>query len=257
MQIKSILFISFLFFPSMAFCQSNIALEKKLSNSFQKISNWSAEKYGKNSFDSLELFNDNFEKQALSTLNRNPESLKSKFDQLNKMGLKITSSKDGFLRIYSWDDQTGGTQRRFRNIYQTQTAGITKAFIKKNDPGVTPLKIYDLTINKQRYYILTELFIGSSALFYFKVKLLRVEKNVLNNNLKLISTKSGLTNELSYEIDYSARINKDNEHKIEHFYPYYNSDEKEISIPLVQADGKFTNKRITYKLIGAYFKKVI
>lgn len=257
MQIKPILFISYLFFSSIAFCQSNISLEKKLSNSFQKISNWSAEKYDKGSYDSLELFNDNFEKLALSTLNKNPESLKSKFDQLNKMGLGITSSKDGFLRIYSWDDQTGGTQRRFRNIYQTQTAGITKAFIKENDLGGTTLKIYDLTINKQKYYILTELFIGISALFYFKVKLLRIEENELNNNIKLISTKSGLKNELSYEIDYSARINKKDNHKIEYFYPYYNSDKKEISFPLVQADGKFTNKRITYKLIGTYFKKVI
>lgn len=252
---KTIALILFLLVTKDLYSQNARNTEIQLNRAFKKIAEWSDDKYGNQSYDSLSLFNNQFEKLALNLLNKNSETLRMKFNQLTKIGLQITTSEDGLLRIYSWDDQTGGTMRRFRNIYQIKSASITKAFTKADEDDLANLKIYDLIINNRKYYLLSRFFTGSTALFHFKLQLLSIEKDKLNDKAKLIITKTGLKNNLIYEVDYSASLNRNSNDKLEHFYPNYNHDKKEISIPLLLADGKFTNKRIIYRLCGNYFKK--
>ena len=96
---KTLLSILLLFISSQAFCQNSLSSEKSLLKSFHKITNWSSNNYGDHDYDSLAKFNDNFEKQLLLFLTKNPASLKSKFDQLKKTGLQTTTSEDGLFNL--------------------------------------------------------------------------------------------------------------------------------------------------------------
>ena len=145
--------------------------------------------------------------------------------------------------------------RRFRTIYQFKGKETAPALVKKSNEESTNLKIDIISIGNKKYYLSTQLFIASSALFYFKVKFFSIEGNKLNDHVQLISTKTGLKNQLGYEVDYSSRVNKNSEEKLEYFYPHFDYGKKEITIPLLREDGKFTDRKITYKLVGSYFKK--
>ncbi len=87
------------------------------------------------------------------------------------------------------------------------------------------------------------------------MQILSIEKNKLNDKIKLNLTKAGLKNSLHYEVDYSLSANRNNSDELKHLCPYYGSDKKEISIPLLLTNGKFTDRKITYRLTGNYFKK--
>lgn len=254
---KTLLSILLLFISSQVFCQNILSSEKSLLKSFHKITDWSSNNYGDHNYDSLAKFNDNFEKQLLLFLTKNPASLNLKFNQLKNIGLQTTTSEDGFFKTYSWDDQTGGTMRRFRTIYQFKETETAPVFVKESKEESANLKIDMIPIGNRKYYLSTQLFIASSALFYFKVKFFSIEGNKLNDRVQLILTKTGLKNKLGYEVDYSSQVNKNSEEKLEYFYPHFDHNKKEITIPLLREDGKFTNKKITYKLVGSYFKKQI
>jgi predicted nucleotidyltransferase component of viral defense system len=76
---------------------------------------------------------------------------------------------------------------------------------------------------------------------------------MLNDDVKIIKTQSGLRNKINYSYDFFSVVDIPFEKR-----PTitFDATTKTISIPLVAANGKVTNKFIIYNFNGQYFEKV-
>ncbi|TDL99553.1 MAG: hypothetical protein C4K58_06565 [Flavobacteriaceae bacterium] len=235
-------------------------IENDLLASFQKINAWSQQKDNVSSYDSLEVANDKFEELLLKYTSFEPKTLHSSLVLLDKAGLTIKTSSDGKFRIYSWDTQTGGTMRYFRNVFQYQNGEkvFSKTLENRNENLDDPLCVFyqidDLKVGDKTYYITQSISIFSTALSYHNLNIFAISGDSNLEESKLIKTSSGLHNQLGYEVDLIAQPNRGRE--IKNTSIDYNPKIKIISIPLIWADGKITSKRILYKFNGKYFEKI-
>ena len=237
---------------------------RNLILAYNKIDSYSRQNdKTKFSVDYIDNCNKDFEKLLLNYTSSEPKTLLFKFIDLEKKGLKISTSQDGLFRIYSWDTESGGTMRSFKNVFQYK--GNKKVFsqnlLSDNDEygeSEFTYEILDQLISKKKtYYIVKCVFIGSSALSYHKIKLFSIEKDKLNENAQLIKTKSGIKNEIGYEIDFSSNVNqKSDSVDMEYAWLKYDKKSKTILIPLITAEGKLTKKKIKYQFKGEYFEKI-
>lgn len=241
------------------FAQSLKTVENILNESFQKIDYWgSTDRTEKHSFDSLYASNAKFEKLLLKYTSTFPETINHNFELLKKNGLQIATSEDGHFRIYSWDDETGGTMRFFKNVYQYKVD--KKIFSKtspkydKRDAGCFYYQINDINSGKNKFYITQCTAILSSGLSYHAVKMFSIEDSKLDDNAKLIKTKTGIRNQIGYEVDLTSSTNRDR--AVDHYKIEYDEKNKVISIPLILENSKVTEEKIRYQFKGKYFEKV-
>lgn len=246
-------------FSTFAFAQSLRNIENILNESFQKIDYWSSnERTDRHSFDSLYASNAKFEKLLLKYTSTFPETINYNFELLKKNGLQIATSEDGLFRIYSWDDGTGGTMRFFKNIYQYKVK--QNVFSKSSpeydekDAGCFYYQINDINSGNKKFYITQGTAILSSGLSYHTIKIFSIEEAQLNDNAKLIKTKTGIRNQIGYEVDLTARTNRDRE--VDNYKIEYDKKNKVISIPIILENSKITAGKIRYQFKGKYFEKV-
>jgi len=266
--IKLFYFIAFILSASAlpAFGQTNAEIEQELIGHIKNIQKWS--NYGSDfNEDLLAKENDIFKKKILD-YTKIASTLNYQFSELNKY-LHLTTSEDGKLRIYSWDKQVGGTLHFFDNVYQFQ-GNDGNVYSKSNtwddaggsadnmDAGAFVSDIVDVNIKKEKVYLARFTSVLSSALCYESINLFGIEGNSLNDQIKLIKTKSGLTNSLGFEYDFGSVMDK-KERPIKLIL--YDKETKTIKIPVVIEDkkfpngGKVTNRFINYKFDGTYFLK--
>jgi len=235
-------------------------LENKLNQLSQQRANWSNSQDEK-SYDSLARYNKELEELILNFTAKNPKTLSHQFDK-TKVGLDIVTSGDGFFRIYTWNTLEGGTMQYFKNIYQYSVGGKVHSMmnpITEGDNGCRFFEINDLTVAGKRYYLCSSISVGSSALYYYQVKVFSIENGKLNPAARLIKTKSGIKNTLGYEVDLSSSSNRDRKDGVEpmdYMKLMYNRANKTIIIPLINADGRVTTSKIKYQLKGQYFEKI-
>ncbi len=177
--------------------------------------------------------------------------------------MSITTSKDQRLRIFSWDNQEGGTGRLYENVFQ-----YLDKFWKSHTwsysaggEGVVCAPFYHQLFQTDlpfgRVYLANSTAICSNALAVQDLSILRIDGNKLNN-LKLIRTRSGLTNSVRFEYDFFSVVDHP-ERPIKLFY--YDESTKSFRFPVVVEDKKFinggrvTDKFITYRFNGKYFVK--
>lgn len=259
MKAKIILGTLFLFTAHFLSGQNISAIEKQLNNTFQKIEYWSSEgRDDKHAYDSLAAANNKFEKLLVQYTSSYPQTISHPFKSLEKNGLIIATSEDGEFRIYSWDTWTGGTMHFFKNVYQYEAD--KKVYSKavesqgEGDPGCYYYQINDIISENKKYYLTQNKAILSSGMSYHAIKVFSIDNGQLNDKAQLIKTQSGIKNQLGYEVDLTASANRQYEgrdYEIE-----YDSKNKIISIPLIQADSKVTTKKIRYQFKGKYFEKM-
>lgn len=247
-----------------SYAQDIKTCSRKLKETFEKIEYYTNQR-GKNEFayDSISKSNEDFEKLLLYCTATYPETIALDFQDLTKIGLKISTSKNGLFRIYSWDTETGGTMRSFRNIFQFKSN--KKVFSQKllsdvDESGESSYsyEILDQVTSKNKiFYIVKSILIGSSAVSSHKIKIFAIENVKLNENAKLIKTKTGIKNELSYDIDFSSSVNQQSD-TVDREYAWLKYDQKNkiIIIPLITNEGKLTKKKIRYQFKGDYFEKL-
>ncbi|MEY3289292.1 MAG: hypothetical protein RLZZ419_1534 [Pseudomonadota bacterium] len=259
--IKSSCFITFvllaLAFP--AFGQTNAEIEQELIGHIKNIQKWS--NYGSDfNEDLLVKENDSFKKKLLETT-KIDSTLSYQFSELNKY-LHLTSSENGKLRIYSWDTEVGGTMHFFDNVYQFQGKDgkvySNSNTLQEGNSGAFISDIFDVDTKNGKIYLARFTSVLSGALCYESINLLGIEGDSLNNQIKLIKTKSGLTNSLGFEYDFSSVMDR-KERPIKLIV--YDKETKTIKIPVVLKDqnfnngGRVTDKFINYKFDGTYFLK--
>ena len=259
--IKSSCFITFflLALTFSAFGQTNTEIEQELIGHIKNIQKWS--NYGSDfNEDLLAKENELFKKKLLETTKIN-STLNYQFSELNKY-LHLTTSEDGKLRIYSWDTEVGGTMHFFANVYQFQDKdgnvySNSKTW-QEGDSGAFVSDIVDVDTKNGKIYLARFTSVLSGALCYESINLFEIEGNALNDQIKLIKTKSGVTNSLGFEYDFGSVMDR-KERPIKLIV--YDKETKTIKIPVVIKDqnfnngGRVTDKFINYKFDSTYFVK--
>lgn len=241
------------------FGQNLEKIERDLLKHFQKITYW-ADYNGDekiNSSDSLQKENTIFSQKLLAYTNREASTLTYAFKELKNEGLNIATSTDKNFRIYSWDTQTGGSMHYFDNIYQfKQNNKVISQNLndkrQQGDFGSWFSEIFSLKTENKTVYLGYWNAIYSNSSCGQGIKLFSIENGQLNDSIKLIKTKTGIKNKLSFEFDFFSVVDR-KERPVKLIY--YNPIEKTIKIPVVTDMLKVTNKFITYKYGGQYFER--
>ncbi len=260
-MIKLIVLILFVFSLS-AFGQSNAQIEKELVTAIKDVQKYS--NYGSGyDEDKLSKANDVFEEKLLK-YTKTSSTLNYKFSELSDL-LYVATSDDRKFRIYSWDMEDGGTMHDYSSVYQYQGAD-GKVYSKTDEKtgeeeGGAGSFVYDIfTVDAKsgKIYIVCSTFIGSTSDHSQSASLYKIKGKTLDNNVKLIKTKSGLTNSLGFEYNFFSVVDRP-ERPVKLIS--FDKKTKTLKIPVVIEDkefpnGKVTNKFISYQFNGTYFVKV-
>ena len=244
--------------------QNTNAKLKDIQDNYRNFSQYSNQR---DDYDSLFFYEHAFFNSLKSELEKKFKSTFKQLPQLFKDGNPITllSSNDGKLNFICWDDQSGGTMRNTSCIvaYESNGKYIIENFYKEheNEEGsFNPFirELHQVQGQTGPIYLIFDLFIGSSALYYPSCKTLTIENGLLNKNAKYIKTQSGLNNSISYEIDFTRKFYRENNNisrnEIDflfHFAPKIQA----FHFPVVLESGEITKKRIYYQFDGQYFIK--
>ncbi len=243
-----------------SFSQDVKTINKKLLAAYDKISFFAKDTSVK-AFENLEKANNDFEKLLLKYTADNPKTIYYDFKSLTDKGLRIASSEDSLFRIYTWNTNEGGTMRFYRNVFQYKNGG--KVFSKtyrittkeeNDDPGCIYNQVNYVVSNNKKFYVAQSVAVLSSALSDHYVKIFSIDGDTLNDNAKLIKTKTGIKNTLSYDVDLTTAANRGKD--VPDFGIKYDAIKKSISIPVILENGKVTSKRIVYQFNGTVFEKL-
>ncbi len=243
----SLLLLSFLLVINLAgFAQSPSAIETDLLKSFKKIDPKNADN---------EKSTDDFAKKLKTYAEAHPSTISQEFGSLKSAGLNVAASTDGLFRIYSWDTWTGGTMHFFENVFQYKSGVVTKAIIDtpkgEGDNRPNYQKVYTFKAKGETYYLCTYMTIGSTKDVGQGIQVFAIEDGRLNQDVKLIKTKSGLHSQLNLNFDFFSEVDWKVRPEI-----YFDPDLDTINLPLIDSDGKMTHKYIVYKFTGQYFERV-
>ena len=250
------LFMFVFSFP--VFGQSEEAIERELMTHIKNIEK-SSNYGGSYDQDALDKENKIF-KEKLLKYTRRESTLKYKFGALGEF-VSIATSDDGKFRIYSWDDETGGTMHFFQRVYQFQGADgkiySHSEELEEGDPGSFAYDIFSLDTKAGKIYIVCSTGIGSTNDHFQAADLYKIQGEKLNDKIKLIKTKSGLTNTLGFGYNFFSVVDRE-ERPIRLIS--FDQKTKTLKIPVVINDeelpnGRVTNKFISYKFNGTYFVK--
>ncbi len=238
------------------FAQTPNAIEKDLLKSLRKVNYWAIHKYDEKveGEDSLASANNKLSKQLLYYTSKKSSTINQKFPLLKSSKLNIKTSSDGFLRIYSWDTETGGTMHFFDNVFQYKSANCTKSFAvvdmrEEGDTGVSYDSVYTFKSSNKTYYLCVFMFIESTKYYGKGINVFSIENGKIRS-IKLFKTDSGLNDKLSLEYELSSIVNWKTMPKIN-----FNRESKTINIPYVDSKGTLTHRYIHYKFTGKYFEK--
>jgi hypothetical protein len=257
-SVKILLFTACCFASATLFAQSPKAIEAKLLKSFKQISYWDdKQREGvRNATDSLDKANEAFAAKLKNYTVKYPSTITEPFASLKKERLDIFTSSDSLFRIYSWDTWQGGTMHQFANVMQYKAGQKTRSILlTSRETNNVPYysNLYTFVNGNKTYYLGIYRSIYSSKDAGTGIKVFAIQDGVLNDDVKIIKTQSGLRSKISYSYDFFSVVDIPFEKR-----PTitFDATEKTISIPLVAADGKVTSKYITYKFMGQYFEKV-
>jgi hypothetical protein len=172
----------------------------------------------------------------------------------------VVTSRDGKLRIYSWDLQTGGTMHDFDNVYQFQgaTGAVLSRTAARDDEsaGGFYTQIFQLNSKGGPIYLVNSTFIAQGRTHGQSIEVVRIRGDRLDNSSKLIRTASGLTNSIDFVYDPASIPESYTSGELVSF----DSTKRSFSFPVIiedkeTFDGRVTKNRITYRFNGEYFVK--
>jgi hypothetical protein len=242
------------------YAQHPVAVQRDLLKDFKKIEYWSMKHDAASAispYDSLEKANTTFRNKLLKYTRTVHASMDYEFNELAKLGLVITTSDDGLFRIYSWNTWMGGTSYQFAAVIQYKLDNklfSTVATEEVGGMGVWYSIIHTFKADDKTYYLAVYNAKESARYCYQGIKAFCIEKNRLNDSVKLIKTPTGIHNGLGFEYDLiSAPRQSENPPKL----IYFDDDEEgELCLSVVKEDGRVTNRFITYQFTGKYFERV-
>jgi len=216
--------------------------------------------YRQTNNDSINQANDKIMELLLYYTSKYPKTINYKFSRLSKEGLEIATSDDTKFRIYSWDTFLGGTMQIWANVFQfnddkVRSINSEESFTTSYDEHTSGAysKIFTPDTNNNKIYLAYRSARTDGHSAYDAIKLFKIENKRLNYTVKLIKTKSGITNTLGFDYDFTTAPEKNGE--IDQLI-FCEDKGKTIRFPVVNDNARVTNRWITYRFNGQYFEKV-
>ena len=243
---------------SASICQTPEAIERELVGHLADISKY-GNYGGEYDEEKLSAANDSL-RQKLMRYGTRADVLAYGFARLANEKY-VATSKDGRLRIYSWDMQTGGTMHDFDAVYQyLGKGGKVHTWAAGDDEDIAGSffpEIFQVSSRQGPIYLATSTFIGSTSMHGQSIKVIKINGDDLDLNAKLIRTAEGLTNSVGFGYDFFSVVER-KERPIKLFE--FNEARKEFRFPVVIEDdktpqGRVTDRFITYRFNGRYFVK--
>ena len=241
---------------SASICQTPEAIEREYLVHLEDIGKFGSYAGG---YDEDKLLSANAElRRKLLDYGKRRDLLSYEFPAL-KGEMWVATSKDGRLRIYSWDMQTGGTMHDFDAVYQyIGKGGKVHTWATGDDEDVAGSffpEVFQVSSRQGPIYLATSTFIGSTSMHGQSIKVIRIKGDVLDLNAKLIRTAEGLTNSVGFGYDFFSVVDR-KERPVKLFE--FNEARKEFRFPVVIEDektrlGRVTDRFITYRFNGRYF----
>lgn len=193
-----------------------------------------------------------FSQRFLTFLEQNQSTISYDFPKLKETGMYIVNSSDGKLRIYSWDDNQGGSMRYFNSIFQAKLPEnqILNLISTKEDRIYYPFytRIETIELEGQTYYIAFARNVLSHREVNYSVELYKIENNQISP-AKLFRLNNNLDYVLGETFNYDELADSDQE------FIQLETKGLTLSFPEVTEDGKFSKKRSTYQFKDKYFQK--
>ena len=238
------------------------AIERDLLAKYRRIGYW-RDYPGDNAKihkeDSVDKANKVFQRALTVVASKYPASLGYPFQRLKQAGLLIATSGDGRFRVYSWDEEGGGTMHFFLNVYQwlsgqkVYAKAVDADSTNEGDPGVFCTPIYTLHTPANTYYLVVNGVIYSTSGSYESIQAYCIDKQSLNDSVRIFKTQSGLENSIGFDYDFFSVVDRPERpiHLIE-----FDPITKIVRIPIVIEHGAVTHRWILYKWTGNYFERI-
>ena len=245
----------FLLTPILIAAQTSQQIEKTLLGHLEKFQNRAAS-------DSAVIEKENKALKAdLLRYAKLRSVLRYNFPALSKK-MFIATSRDGKFRIYSWDNESGGTMRDFENVYEFEgrdgrVYATERKSAQEGDYGSFYTQIFQIAAPEGMTYLANSTFIASTSLSSQALSAFRVDGAKLNSDVKIIRTQSGIKNSVGFQYDFFSVVEHP-ERPVKLFF--YDEAKKSFRFPIVIQDkktpqGRVTNRYITYRYTGKYFER--
>lgn len=231
--------------------ENSIDLETE-ENKLLKINNQLIKALSNLRNDSLvSLYSIQFSDSLIHLITNNDSTLNYSFKKLQKENaLNVITSLDKKLRVYSWDNNSGGTMRFFNQIFQYDTNGKTKVDIRlaTEDPQSFFSKIFNVqTTNNETVYLVISNSILSNKYSIQHIHAYKIIDEILQS-APVFKTKTNTLNKISVEYDFFSVVDRP-ERPVE----LITLDQNILKIPLVNENQKVLNKHLIYEWNGQYF----
>ena len=184
-------------------------------------------------------------------IKNNNSTLSYPFEKLQKENaLKMATSADKKFRVYSWDNNSGGTMRFFNQIYQFDANGniMVNESLASNDSQAYFSKIYTVqNKNNESIYLVISNSILSSK---YSVQHINAYKIGIENlqNTALFKTKTNTLDKISVEYDFFSVVDRP-ERPVE----LITFENNTLKIALVDDNQNVTSKNLIYEWNGDVF----
>ncbi|GAA4331149.1 hypothetical protein [Flaviaesturariibacter amylovorans] len=179
-------------------------------------------------------------------------SLDYPFSELrSEPGVQVVTSPDGRLRLYSWDDETGGTMRYFCNLFQYRDHRgkviVREALENEPKAGYLYSALFQLKGGAEPLYLARRHGTYSSKDAYEGVQALCITVKGLDGKVKAIRTNTGLRNGIGFSYNFFSVVDRS-----ERPVTLIGWDPKsmELTLPVVRGNGAVTNGKIRYRFDG-------
>ena len=221
---------------------SLIQIQKQIDTAFGNLRN-----------DSLvQIASENFTEAFTSFIEKNEKTLYYPFDSLQTYpSVRISTSADRKLRVYSWDNNSGGTMRFFNQVLQYQTSHKVKTVIRHShqDPQSFFSKIYTVyTSEHQPVYLVISNGIYSTSDITQSITAYEIKDNNLEKKT-VFKTKRELLNQINVPFNFRSVADRP-ERPVEVISVQNNL----LKVAYVKEGGEVTSKHLLYEWDGNLFQ---
>ena len=199
----------------------------------------------------LSLSSQQFTDSLTYLIKNNNSTLNYPFEKLQKENaLKMATSADKKLRVYSWDNNSGGTMRFFNQIYQFDANGniTVNASLASNNSQSYFSKIYTVqNKNNESIYLVISNSILSSKYSVQHINAYKIGTENLQS-ASVFKTKTNTLDKISVEYDFFSVVDRP-ERPVE-LITYENNI---LKIALVDDKQNITSKNLIYEWNGDVF----
>lgn len=204
-------------------------------------------------FDSKEASSLKFSSEFKKFISENPETLTYNFKKLNNKKVDVITSEDKRLRFYVWDTELGGTMKSFDQIIQYSSNGKVKTIYSKDqsDTAYFVSKIIKVPINNQTYYLVISNGVFSSKDQAQAIQAFTIRNDKLIDSDKIFKTKTNILNKIQVDFDFFSVVDRP-----ERPLKLIKFEKDKLYIPVVDKEGKVSDKFLIYQLNNNYFQYI-